>query len=220
MGYRENVVNAIKTDLNHPFHKGVKMQAHHLISKNAVFLSGLKADLEHLGYDINVKENLTLFPCTLKGACHLKVQLHRGNHTALSEPDLNDDDQDSDLIHPATYHAAVVGLLQTIRIERNRGDLCRDSESQIQKDMDELSIAILGMIEAYILKLTKIANSFMPMKRSGCCNETSVGAAKTKLESAKSGAAADPVCDDSRDHRGQEGITLRAPAVYNLRVGK
>lgn len=219
MGYRENVVNAIQTDLTHPYNKGVKMQAHHLISKKAVKLGNLKSDLEHLGYDINVKENVALIPSTLKGACHLKTQVHRGNHTAPGEGTLYGDGNDDDDLHGIGYHLAVRAALQRVKIKRDRGRLCLEPGRDIQKEIDAISVVIAGALNLYTMKLWAIADSFKPTASSGCCNETSVPVAAELLDAANAGGAA-VTCDDNRNHKGDEGITYTSLGVYVLRTGR
>ncbi|SEB04684.1 AHH domain-containing protein [Rubrimonas cliftonensis] len=216
MGYRENILGAVRTDRRHPIWNGVKMQAHHLLSKSGVRISGLKADLEHLGYDINVKENLVLLPCTLKGACHLKVQLHRGNHTATADIDIlsGDDDDDADSYHGLSYHALVVTLLGDIRLDRNRGRLCMRRAATIQDELDELSETMLDAIKTFVIPLTSIHESFAPITRSGCCGEDATPAAARLLEAGQA-----PECPEGRDHRGREGISAAA-RIWNLRVGR
>lgn len=218
MGYRENILANVRTSRRHPVHNGVKMQAHHLLSKKGVRLSGLKADLEHLGYDINVKENLVLLPCTLKGACHLAVQLHRGNHTATARIDIlsgADPANDDDDAHAISYHVMVRTMLQRIIARRNNGRLCSTREATIQRDMDRLSQRMLLAISSFAIPLTSIHESFRPPARSGCCNQDATADARRLLE-APGGA---PECVDNRDHQGDEGITHRG-GPYLLEVGK
>lgn len=218
MGYRENILANVRNDRRHPVWNGVKMQAHHLLSKSGVRTSGLKGDLEHLGYDINVKENLVLLPCSLKGACHLGVQLHRGNHTATAVIDIRsgeDPINDSDSVHELSYHAAVVTLLQRMRLRRNRGRLCESLRPRIQRDMDALSATLLQMIQTFMIPLTSIHTSFRLGAASGCCNSDTTGDAARQLEA----PGANPVCASRRNHSGDENITHRGKP-YLLSVGE
>src|SRR5690606_11536965 len=95
-GYRRKIVKAVKNNPSHPIHHNIEMQAHRLISSKGVQMAGMGRQLAGLGYDINVLENLVLLPSSLQGACHLKVQLHRGDHK------YTDDD------HPFSYHEVVM----------------------------------------------------------------------------------------------------------------
>ena len=221
MGYRENVANAIRGNRSHPFHNGVKMQAHHLVSKKSAQLSGMKADLEHLGYDINLKENVALIPSTLPGACHLNCQVHRGNHTAISDGGLYDDQDDDDGIHGMAYHTAVATILQAkVTLRRRRGRLCRDPADKIQDRVNAISAQVAVMLNAYQMKLSHVADSFQVHKQSGCCNETSVPRAKERIDAEASGGPA-VRCDDDRDHQGQGGITLSTRTLpYLLGAGR
>lgn len=213
MGYRENILANIRTQLTHPLHRGVKMQAHHLLSKKGVRDSGLKSKLEHLGYDINDKNNLVLLPCTLKGACHLAVQLHRGNHTALARVDLHNDDDDDDGIHGISYHVFVRQTLNRIKRKLDEGDLCEMRSGRVQRLLDRKSRTVLSMIANFVLPLTSIHESFEPDAASGCCGCDATGDAGRQLA-----ADSDVACPSARRHAGDEGIT-HPGGPYTLRVG-
>ncbi len=217
MGYRDNIINNIRGKRGHPLRNGVKMQAHHLLSKRGIKLTGLKGDLEHLGYDINKKENLVLLPCTLKGACHLGVQLHRGNHTATADIDIfsGNDNTDADTYHDLKYHLLVVTLVQEIRIDRNKGRLCKKQKQRVQEELDDLSETMLGAIKTFAIPLTSIHASFLPLAKSGCCGKDVIGEASALLD--KPGSK--PVCPSQRSHKGQEGIRHRGKP-YLLKVGQ
>jgi len=98
-GYAGRLRTRAKKVKNHPIEKGVEMQAHHLISCTAVEKSGLGDLLIKAGYNINDWPNLVFLPSTLQGACHLKVQVHRGDHTASHK--------DSDKDHLPSYHKMI-----------------------------------------------------------------------------------------------------------------
>ncbi len=227
MGYRDIILNRVKADRGHPLFKGVKMQAHHLVSKSGVFISGLKADLEHLGYDINVWENLVLLPCTLQGACHLGVQLHRGNHSATADVDIfHGNGGDSDFDH-LPYHAVVSVCLQGVRIQRNAGRLCRDTEGEIQKEINSISRKLLGMIQVFAVPLSPIHTAFLPGIGPGCCGCDATADAEEKLESAKKLKAKKQLaCPTGRDHHRKQGPGQQAESityrngVYDLDVGR
>jgi A nuclease family of the HNH/ENDO VII superfamily with conserved AHH len=220
MGYRENIMAKVRTDTRHPVHLGVRMQAHHLVSKKGVKMSFLKSDLEHLGYDINVSENLVLLPCTLKGACHLKVQLHRGNHTAPVEADLHGivaaDDDDASM----SYHMVVTGMLATVKLDIERGKDCQPGHD-LQKDINRLSATLLKGIQTFAIPLTSISKSFFPGVGSGCCGVDSTPEAKAKLDGIAKGGTR-PTCPKGRDHLGQEGIRWAGLAglPWTLEIGK
>src|SRR5690606_37771760 len=110
--YRTTIINAVKNDTGHPHNHNMKMQAHHLVSAKGVQLAQMGRKLEQLGYNINVLENLVLLPSTLQGACHLKVQLHRGDHTH------EDDD------HPISYHRKVKAEITTLERFLDECDNC------------------------------------------------------------------------------------------------
>jgi hypothetical protein len=144
---------------NHPRHKGVTMQAHHILSKDGVKRSGLGDKLEKFGYDINNLKNLAFIPSTLQGACHLGVQPHRGNHSAEFE-------EDDETMHPKTYHQFVEHLLKNNKqfIEGN----CSENRAEVYKKMNDLSKYVLGCIQNRTVKLTSVAEHFDPTSATGC----------------------------------------------------
>ncbi|NRB70220.1 MAG: AHH domain-containing protein [Vibrio sp.] len=151
MGYRENLLNAIEGDKDHPLNCGIPMQVHHLLSKQAATNSGIKTVLESYGYDINDIGNLVALPCTFAGACHLEVQLHRGNHTSSS----NDDDDE----HDEPYHAHATRLMIKAMelIEKN----CEEGNAKkVQNCLDKKSSTILGDIKTYRIRLTRVHRYF------------------------------------------------------------
>lgn len=162
--YRGTIMEAVSNDEDHPVNKGIEMQAHHLISAKGITDSGLSDKLESMGYKINALKNLALIPCTLKGACHLGVQLHRGNHT------FHDDE------HPRSYHKEVIERL--IALEQEMDNKCRKNKP-IQGLLNKESAKILNMIVKFRLPLTKIFLSFDfdgVHKHVGCSNSDSLPA--------------------------------------------
>ena len=199
---------------NHPRHHGIKMQAHHLISAEGVKESGLGKKLVEFGYDINELDNLVFIPWTLQGACHLGVQLHRGNHTAPIEFDENDDDTE----HPMSYHflvARLVRRLESYLIHECPADHPHGREA-VKKKMDSIGLQILGRIQnvPQLAPLTSIATSFMPNSSCGCSGADSV---KTHNHND---------CPVGRNHEerqgsGQKGekITFKKMVTYKFKVG-
>jgi len=120
------------------------------------------SQLEDMGYQINTIKNLVLLPCTLKGACHLGVQLHRGNHT------FHDDE------HPRSYHKEVTERIKSLEEELDKKCV---SNKSIQGLLNKESAKILNMIKKFQLPLTKIFLSFQTsgkLKHTGCSNSDSV----------------------------------------------
>lgn len=212
MGYRETIRAAVWGNRGHPFNMGVKMQAHHLVSRSGLRMSGLKADLDHLGYNIDALENLTLIPCTLQGACHLGVQLHRGDHAADFQHD-NDDDGH----HGITYHATVSTALLGVKADLRRARLCEAPAAAIQRRINMISGELMVLINSFALALTSIHTNFLPAEgRPGCCGVDSI-------------RAADPSrpCPTGRDHHqgrrapGQQPEAIRHRGrPYVLGVGR
>ncbi|ANP78156.1 hypothetical protein A134_17385 [Vibrio crassostreae 9CS106] len=172
-GYREAVLDPAKKDPNHPVNSGFKMQVHHLLSTKGINDTGVGAKLKAYGYDINLPGNLIALPCTLEGACHLQVQLHRGNHP--SALDTNDDDDE----HPKTYHNRITQL-----IEKAYATISKRCEKQdnpgVQRYMDYHSLLILRKISSFQVPLTKVSKAFKP-GGVGCLGSSSVPELKSKL---------------------------------------
>jgi hypothetical protein len=157
--------------------------------------------LQKFGYDINSLENLAYIPCTLKGACHLGVQPHRGNHTAVS------DDLDKDGNRPKSYHIAVQDSVKTLKFPETCGEV---SYRKVQKAMDDLSKKLLKRIQNVDLMLTKVGKNFPPNNPVGCGGVKGVG------------DTPNPACPNHRDHFGQEDqgkITIKKQN-YRLKVGQ
>ncbi|WP_284191961.1 AHH domain-containing protein, partial [Vibrio zhanjiangensis] len=153
--YRMRLLDAI--DEEHPIYHGIDMQAHHIISGKGIDLSGLGWKLEALDYHINNIENLVFIPCTLAGACHLGVQLHRGDHK------YHDDE------HPKSYHVDVSDRIK--RLEETMDKRCEKGKS-IQSLVDRESVKVLSAINNFELPLTSIFRSFKPSSANkiGCGN--------------------------------------------------
>lgn len=207
-GYRARIINAVKHDKNHPVNNGVKMQAHHLVSAKGVQLAGMGARLVALGYDINVLENLILLPSTLQGACYLRVQLHRSDHS------YHDDE------HPRSYHEEVkVRLQKLVEFLKSCGG-CDGSDQdktrkKVQSRIDKISEKIAEKIGEFDVPLTRIYAHFKEDSDVGCGNSDSIDG--------HSGHR----CSVERMHRNHnavgrknENITLQMSDAYRLRVGK
>lgn len=185
--YLARIKKEIRGDLDHPRNRGVKMQAHHLISGEGMKISGLGKKVEVLGYNINLLPNLVFLPCTLQGACHLGIQPHRGNHDSLiDEEDYVDD------MEPDTYHEMVARRIKELKLPLSKecpGDEKTKSE-KIVVELDSLSRLILKLIEKKPneASLTRIAMHF-GKNRVGCSGVDSV----TEHDRDKS-------CSVDRDH--------------------
>ncbi|WP_143697270.1 AHH domain-containing protein, partial [Vibrio vulnificus] len=157
--YRTRLLNAIGEE--HPIYHGIDMQAHHIISRKGVELSGLGWKLEALTYHINNIENLVFIPCTLAGACHLGVQLHRGDHT------YHDDE------HPRCYHVEVSDRIK--RLEETMDKRCEKGKP-IQSLIDKESVKILKAIDNFEIPLTSIFRTFKPetVNTIGCGNAKTI----------------------------------------------
>lgn len=83
--YRKDWLKNAEAQGNHPINFGIHMDTHHLVSAEAIKISKLGNSLKNKGYVIDSLSNLVGFPSTLPGACHLGIQLHRGDHI-ISRP--------------------------------------------------------------------------------------------------------------------------------------
>ncbi|MGF1723352.1 AHH domain-containing protein [Photobacterium nomapromontoriensis] len=168
MGYRENVLGPAQNDPKHPIYHGFKMQVHHLLSKQGVNDSGKGLKLKAMGYDINLAGNLVALPSTLEGACHLKVQLHRGNHPKQLPVDTND----ADLEHSDDYHEHVKKITknayQSIKKECKKND-----REAVQAFINYQSLLVLLRIKNFSLRLTTI-HDFLKEGNSGCLGAKSI----------------------------------------------
>lgn len=180
--YGINLLSRVENDADHPIHNGIYMEAHHIVSGKGMDDAGgqLGKDLVSFGYNINHYKNVAFIPSTLKGACHLGVQPHRGNHT------YKDDDK-----HPEDYHEAITNRLRTLK---KRFPECGTNFNKTARDIvdmvDDLSNVIIGKIQKRSLFLTSIADSFGPENDVGCGNSGSVSLHK-KVK-----------CDSDRMHVG------------------
>ena len=184
MGYRENILARIKDDPDHPIKHGIKMQAHHIVSRKGLEASGLSEKLAHLGYRVDEPENLVLLPGTLQGACHLGVQLHRGDHA-------HTDDE-----HPESYHDTVSEFLVSIDHHIELGTACEAPSQRIQGKLDRISVRLLVLIEDFSLPLTRVFSSFSP-DGPGCCGVDSLPALADAMEH--------ELCPTGRNHQRTQG---------------
>lgn len=169
--YLNRIKAVIEGDHHHPRNNGVRMQAHHIISAEGMKRSQLGKKIEKFGYDINLLPNLVFIPCTLQGACHLNVQLHRGNHTA--NQDSYDDDSE-----PRDYHNMVGRKIKELRLPLSKecvGGTISNSKKVIS-ELNRLSMIILDMIQNHPNKapLTRIAKNFSPGSLQGCGSVDSI----------------------------------------------
>jgi len=196
----------------HPLTHGIIMQAHHLISsKGANNCGTLTKTLVSLNYEINVVNNLVFLPSTLEGACHLSVQVHRGDHKQVMPDGKN-------------YHQYIQKAITKKKRRINNCVQNSGKESPIQAVMDKISQRVLNKIASFELPLSSIHNNFE--SNLGCCNKKNIGDARKALK-LKSGA---PSCSKNNNHygdihsfgksgRNSERITYKETS-YTLKVGR
>lgn len=208
---------------SHPKHKGIKMQAHHILSADGIKLSGLGGKLEEFGYDINVAPNLAFLPCTLQGACHLGIQPHRGNHTAISDrpPRMDSEEADyDDDEHPRSYHRMIAKKVEMLKLPIDKACTGNDdpARGQVKSKMDRLSKDVLLMIcnTPNLARLTEVADHFARGNPVGCGGVDSITDHRELHR-----------CPTGRDHNGRQGpgqrkeqITYSALGVYMPKPGE
>lgn len=231
--YLGSITSNIRKHRGHPRHHNVSMQAHHLISSFAVndlLPTQVRKNIEYFSYNINCLENLVFLPCTLQGACHLGVQLHRGNHTAIGKPNEEDATEDDDDIY-RPYHTQVGKRLSAIAPlmkrhcvgEIQKAELHKLSE-QICTELNKVSKKVLELIQIApaVMPLTKLYEFFQPGQVVGCGG----------VDNIPKGDEGDAVhakrrCAVGRDHfqrqrpgQKEENIKYKMVTPYVLEVGK
>ncbi|MEZ7208421.1 AHH domain-containing protein [Pseudoalteromonas sp. DY56-GL79] len=209
--YRNRLIANIKHKKDHPFHNGIHMAAHHLISNKGVLISELGDVLVHRGYNINLVENLVFLPSTLQGACQLRVQLHRYNHTYA-------------LPNQAAYHVQVASALVKVRTKVLKCvPKVTGSNNEIQSMLNSISEDILQKVAEFRIPLTPIFNNFKPSSKTGCANKVEISECKGVLDR----------CNQERNHNGElDFLNPKAEfyksgkiidynkSYYKLRVGR
>ncbi|MEL6887954.1 MAG: AHH domain-containing protein [Pseudomonadota bacterium] len=164
--------------------------AHHLISSEGLSSSGYASKLERLGYDMNVVENLALIPSNGFVACHLKCQLHRGDHSWGAY----------------NYHQQVAREIDDITGDLTEYCLQRPPTNDIQPDMDRKSALLATKVDRFRLPLTRVHRDFKSDQTVGCSNVESVN---------HTGAD----CVRGRDHSGDFQFAWLA-LPYTISAGK
>lgn len=159
--YRKEWLKNAEAKDDHPINFGIHMDTHHLISAEAIKISKLGNSLKNKGYVIDSLNNLVGFPSTLPGACHLGIQLHRGDHLfSRSEEE--------------PYHKQVATLLKAdsgfIKKCYGRTEI-KENNSEIHKLIDPLSKKVLKKVLSFELPLTVIFDRFeQGVNGIGCAN--------------------------------------------------
>lgn len=213
--YLADLSKKIAGQNKHPRHLGVKMQAHHVISAEAMKNSGLGEKIAKMGYNINHTKNLVFIPCTLQGACYLGIQPHRGNHTAVADPDAYDEDNE-----PDSYHRMVERKISALALPLSRE--CEGDDQvrhlKVLSQLNGLSNEIVEMIQETPTRapLTSVARYFAPDSKIGCGGVDSVTSHPRTIH-----------CAVERNHAGRQGpgqakeeIKFVKEGRYKLGTGK
>lgn len=211
--YRKALLARVSMMPNHPIKNGIHMQAHHLISEKSVKESRMGELLEHRGYDINTVKNLVFLPSTLPGACHLGVQVHRGDHKYP-----NEDENDDDRVHSRSYHREIESKLR--RLKGRISDCDSSSKKTVQDILNRVSKKIVNNINSYSLPISRIYSVFNESSEIGCGNSVNI----------KEHQMTASICKSTRDHIGEthpmyksgkdRRIITIAKSKYGLRTGK
>ncbi|MGI9950267.1 hypothetical protein [Vibrio hyugaensis] len=151
-------VNEYNRSKPHPFCHGIQMDTHHLISEKALEKCDktLQKNLIDKGYNVNSLSNLVGIPATYRGACHLRLQVHRSDHKFQK-------DQFGE-IKNFSYHEHIKDLITQ---EREAINKCNGTTQKIEgkrdihiEVMDPISQELLDEIVAFEISLTRIHKNF------------------------------------------------------------
>jgi hypothetical protein len=199
--YRKKWLANAKKDKDHPINHGIHMDTHHLISAEAIKISNLGGSLKNKGYVIDSLNNLVGFPSTLPGACHLKAQLHRGDHTYAIPGE-------------KPYHDYVESSLRSYKqqIKSCYGRTKKkEDESEIHQLLDALSSELLDEINDFELPLTVIFEDFEEEECNGCKNSYDINESRGQYN----------VCEKERNHFGEVDLKYQgSKQAWNKKVIK
>jgi hypothetical protein len=204
--FRDKIIANVIDKEDHPYNLGVSMQAHHLVSKKGMKISNFEIKLKKYGYEIDDIDNLVLIPNEPFDACHMNVQLHRSNHSALNNYSFNSQDDKTDDEHPLDYHQVVKKLINFL--EPDISHICSLKTSPdkktnlIQALVNDISDQVLTDINSFKLKLTSIALDFYKDSDIGCSNHNNIDKNREK-----------ELCKKRRSHNSE------LPTNYILKAG-
>lgn len=154
----------------HPLHEGVAPQAHHLICSEAMRDNKDWEDIcINYGYDINCKENGVFLPSVMKLACHLKIPLHKGGHSAGYGDDVDEGESKS-------YPNAVKKKLQDLKKDIDEiKQKCKEKPGEkIIKKLNDLSSEIFKYVSEFTWTITYDGFDYQKENMIGCANCSSV----------------------------------------------
>jgi len=172
------------------------MDTHHLISAEAITISKQGPLLVSKGYCIDVIQNLVGFPATLPAACHLGVQLHRGDHIDKGP-------------NEEPYHDYVSALIVK---EREELEMCygktkkTEDNAAVHLIIDEIGADILEEINDFDLPLTEMFEEFKS-GGVGCKNCFNIKPAKSTSSP----------CTKQREHFGTDYRYQDSKVKHNMK---
>ncbi|MGF1743066.1 AHH domain-containing protein [Vibrio profundum] len=188
-----------ETEGRHPFHHGIDMDTHHLISVNAMkdLSDDIKTALKEKGYNINGLGNLVGIPATLEGACHLRTQLHRTKHI-FSEDQYG---KNKDFDYHKEVRARIKEAAASIRKCYGTSEVEPSKRAIHTQVMDNISQKLLKGIVKFRIPLTSIFNNFNPEDTpyKGCRGVSSIPQALIATQ----------CCDG--DHAGESNFRKNGP---------
>lgn len=199
--YKKELYERIKDDDNHPYNLGIDMQAHHLISISGMRKSGLAKQVEITSYDINHPKNCVFLPCTLKGACHLKVQVHKSAHTNV----VFGDDADSAHSHKVkgkNYHDLVAEILVDLKDELDnscKGESYSDDCIELLNEISEDIILNRICKAPHKAPLSKFYAHFQ-REGAGCGNQDYLRSLDSEAMN---------LCGKNRNHEGCQDVNAK-----------
>ena len=210
--YRKIWLKNAKKESGHPINLGIHMDTHHLISAQAIKISGLADTLIRKGYKIDSLNNLVGFPSTLPAACHLGTQLHRGDHIY-------------ELPGEEAYHDYVSALLSN---KEEEIDSCYGRTEKIETDsaihimLDKDAEKVLRKINSFKIPLTLIFSRFKE-GGVGCANCTDISPAIDSILACKLGRnhidQEDRKFQDSKQKWNFESIKFPKLSSWKPKVG-
>lgn len=211
-GYRKRWIRYAEKEDSHPFNHGVHMDTHHLISAESVNISELEDILIEKGYNINAIDNLVGLPATLPAACHLGVQLHRGDHLKARPGE-------------KPYHDYVSVLLLDEKEDMKK---CYGRTKKIEDNTEiHLLLAsvckkVLKKINNFTLPLTDIFLNFKSRSGKGCqnCFDVTPALATTTSCEHKTHFGVDYRYQDSNVNGNKREITFNANKNWKPEIFK
>ena len=145
------------------------LQAHHLIISASMKNDDCKEMCDDYGYNINHYKNGVMLPYYQDLACHLKVPVHKSNHSK-GESDLKGEEG------PFNYPMAVNAMLADLVLLMEQGKLCKSSNPHkfFSKRINKVSKDILDKVKSYQWTITADGRDYHKDSLVGCGNSNKI----------------------------------------------